>query len=302
VPALLSGLADRPWLAIDTNSTSPHANALYISATQFDASSNSEISVSHSNDGGNSWINVLVDTKQFFPAVDHFSDLAIGKDGTVYVSWMRCTANGPTGDCGGTQAKMMFSKSADGGNSWTAPAISTAINLTPDTCFCAFYGNLPKTAVPVSDTPVIAVDNSSGSREGTLYVTTYNWTGQFMQVTVVRSSDGGTSWSAPVPVAPFTAVNDQFQPWVSLAQTGRIAVTWLDRRNDPHNIKYQPFIAFSSNGGTGFSANHTLSTFLSDPSSVGNFRSHIWAGKTVYAVWPDTRTGVSQDEIGGVQF
>jgi hypothetical protein len=302
VPAILGGLADRPWVEIDTGSSSPHANTLYISATQFDASGNSEISVSHSSDGGGTWSSVLVDAKQLFPAVDHFSDLAIGKDGTVYVSWMRCTANGPTGDCGGTQAKMMFSKSTDGGNTWSAPSMSAVANLTPDNCSCAFYGNLPNTSEPVSDIPVVAVDNSTGPHAGTLYVSPYNWTGQFMQVTVVHSSDGGTTWSAPVPVAPPTATKDQFQSWVSVSGSGRVAVTWLDRRNDSQNLRYQPFIALSSNGGTSFSGNLALSTFLSDPSSVGNFRTHVWSAKSVYAVWPDTRTGVSQDELGGIQF
>jgi len=302
VPALLGGLVDRPWLEVDISSTSPHANTLYISATQFDASFDSEISVSHSNDGGNTWTHVLVDVKQIFPSVDHFSDVAIGKDGVVYVSWMRCTSNGPTGDCGGTQAEMMFSKSSDGGNTWTSPSESTTFSLTPDSCFCAFYGNLPKTTDPVSDIPVIAVDNGSGSRAGALYVSGYNWTGQFMQVNVVHSNDGGASWSTPVPVAPPTATKDQFQPWINVASSGKIAVTWLDRRNDPQNLKYQPLVAFSGNGGASFSLNHTLSTVLSDPSSVGNFRTHIWSGKTVYAVWPDTRTGVSEDEVGGVRF
>ena len=301
VPALLFGLADRPWLEIDTSSTSAHANSLYISATQFDTSLNSEISVSHSNDGGDTWTHVLIDAKQIFPAVDQFSDMAIGKDGTVYVSWMRCTANFPTGDCGGTLATMMFSKSTDGGNTWTSPSQSATFGLTPDSCFCAFYGNLPNTTEPVSDIPVIAVDNSSGSRAGALYVAAYNWTGQFMQVEVVHSNDGGASWSLPVPVAPATATKDQFQPWVNLASSGKIAVTWLDRRNDPRNLDYQPFVAFSSDGKS-FSVNHALATFLSVPRLIGNLRTHVWSGKTIYAVWPDTRTGISQDEIGGAQF
>jgi hypothetical protein len=60
----------------------------------------------------------VVDTEQLFPTVDQFSDLAIGRDGTVYVSWMRCTANEPTGDCGGTTATSLLSKSTDGGNIW----------------------------------------------------------------------------------------------------------------------------------------------------------------------------------------
>jgi hypothetical protein len=301
VAALLGGVVDNPWMVIDTNASSPHANSLYIAATQRDTSSNSLISVTHSTDGGARWSTVLF-PKQFFPVVDDFSSLTAGKDGTLYLSWLRCTASGPTGDCGSTQATMMFSKSSDGGNTWSTPVISATATLAPDSCSCAFYGNLPKTSEPVSDIPVIAVDNSSGSHAGTLYVVAYNWTGQFMQVTVVHSTDGGASWSAAVMVAPSTVRNDEFQPWANVSSGGRLAVTWLDRRHDLQNLKYQPFIAFSGDSGTSFSMNQALSSFLSDPSSVGNFRMHAWSGRTVYAVWPDTRTGVSQDEIGGFQF
>ena len=117
VPPLFSGgLTDKPWLQVDDNPSSPHAGALYLSVTQFDATgTDSEISVSHSTNGGTSWTTTPVDTLQVFPpAVDQFSDLAVGRDGTVFVSWMRCTANGPTGDCGDTQATLVLSKSTDG--------------------------------------------------------------------------------------------------------------------------------------------------------------------------------------------
>jgi hypothetical protein len=87
VTTFTGGTTDKGWMEIDTNHTSPHANCLYVSNTQFDASSDSEISVSHSCNHGASWSTVVVDTKQIYPKeVDQFSDLAIGKDGTVYVS------------------------------------------------------------------------------------------------------------------------------------------------------------------------------------------------------------------------
>ena len=107
---LLGSLADKPWLEIDTNPNSPFVNSLYVLITQFDGSSDSEISVSHSNDGGKPGRRKAVDTKQIYPtSVDQFSDLAVGADGTVYVSWQRCAANGTEGDCGGTVAKLLLS-------------------------------------------------------------------------------------------------------------------------------------------------------------------------------------------------
>src|SRR5260370_22801851 len=83
-PFFSGGLADKPWLQIDTNPASPHANSLYISVTQFDSSSNSQITVAHSNDGGTTWTNVAADTKQIYPNVDQFSDITTRQPDTMY--------------------------------------------------------------------------------------------------------------------------------------------------------------------------------------------------------------------------
>src|SRR5258708_39179369 len=93
-PLFSGGLADKPWLQIDTAPGSPHANALYISVTQFDSSSNSQISVSHSHDGGTTWTRVAADTRQILPDVDQFGDVRPGNDRTVDPHWRRCTGNG----------------------------------------------------------------------------------------------------------------------------------------------------------------------------------------------------------------
>jgi len=75
------GIADKPWLEIDTNPTSPTKNALYISVTQFATNNNSTITVSHSTNGGSTWSKAIaVDATQTYPSVDQFSDMAIGKD------------------------------------------------------------------------------------------------------------------------------------------------------------------------------------------------------------------------------
>jgi hypothetical protein len=309
VPALLGYLADKPWMEIDKNVASPHVNNIYISATQFAFSSNSEISVTRSSDGGATWSTVAVDTQQVFPKVDQFSDLAIGPDGTVYVSWQRCTGNGPAGDCGGTNATMVLSKSTDGGATWSAPTTITTTKLTPDACFCAFYGSLPNTSERVSNIPAIAVTGSGATAK--VYVIYYNWTGSQMQVLLITSLDGGATWGTPVRV---TASNtgDQFFPWVNLsANGGRIGATWLDRRNDPSNRKYQPFFAMSSNTGASFGNSHAISSAMSDPLKdgfgggfMGDYRINVFAGKAVYATWMDTTftNNNCQDAFGGVQL
>jgi hypothetical protein len=303
---LLGSLADKPWLEIDTNAKSPFVNSLYVSITQFDGSSDSEISVSHSNDGGKTWTTKVVDTEQFYPtSVDQFSDLAVGADGTVYVSWQRCAANGQAGDCGGTVAKMLLSKSTDGGNTWSAPVTIATPTLVPDSCGCGFYGSLPNTDERVSNIPSNAVFGSGSTAK--VYVSFYNWNGSQMQVFVAASKDGGNTFGTPVRVTNSNK-GDEFFQWINVAQNGAIGVTWLDRRNDPANLQYQPFAAVSTNGG-GSVKSGALSTTMSNPLDdgfgggfMGDYRCHVFNGHTMFAAWMDMRTDVSQDEVGGAQF
>ncbi len=111
--------------------------------------------VSHSNDGGATWTTKTVDATQLFPNVDTFTDLAIGADGTVYVSWLRCTAGASSGECANTTGTFYYAKSTDGGNTWSAPAKIASARLAPDPGFCCFYGALPNTNERVSNIPAL---------------------------------------------------------------------------------------------------------------------------------------------------
>lgn len=303
---MLGFLADKPWLEIDTNTSSPFANTLYVSATQTASNNNSQITVSHSINSGKTWTTKAVDTEQVFPnEVDQFSDLSIGADGTVYVSWLRCPATSAFQDCGGQVAEILISKSVDHGTTWSTPVVAATPTLVPDVSGCCFYGQLPNTSEPVSNVPSNAVIGSGSS--ALVYVCFYNWTGSQMQVEVVASSDGGATFGAPVRVAT-SNTGDEFFQWINLFQTGELGVTWLDRRNDPNNVAYQPYATFSNTQGASFTGNMAMSTVMSNPLNdgfsgtfMGDYRTHVWVGHSIDAVWMDTRTGVSQDEAGGVR-
>jgi hypothetical protein len=303
VSSLSGGFADKEWMEIDTNSSSPFAGSIYISLTDFASNNNSQITVSHSTDGGATFSTVKVGAVGVFPNVNQFSDLAVAKDGTVYVSYINCTANGAAGDCGGTSTKLQVAKSTDGGVTWTTPVTAATVTLAPDACFCAFYGSLPNTSERMSDIPVIAVDNSSGASSGKLYMAFYHWTGTFMSVRVITSTDGGATWSSQSSVA--TNTHDQFLPWINVSSTGFVAVTFLDRRNDAANVNYQAFAALSKNGTTW--VNKKIATAVSNPFNdgfgggfMGDYTGNAWNGKSILASWMDTRSGVSQDEVGGI--
>lgn len=304
---------DAPQLAIDTNFASPRLNNLYLSVTEyscFPGCAGTRLVVAHSTDGGTTWKTTAVTPWQQIQSSDEFSNMAIGKDGTVYLTWQYCPGAGVTNRCGNSTAYMVFSKSTDGGNTWSKPKTMAAVTLTTGGCACGYEGTLPNTHEGVRNTPVIGIDNSTGPNAGSLYVAMYNWTGTYMQVQVVRSKDGGTTWSKPVPVAPSTATHDQFFPWLSVSATGVVGVSWLDRRNDPANLSYQAFAAVSTNGGATFGTNWQLTSAFSNPNNdgsggtyMGDYTGNTWVGSTLYAAWMDTSNGItSQDVVGGLRL
>jgi hypothetical protein len=308
VPAELGYLADKPWMQVDDSSGSALKNSIYISSTQFASNSDSQIWVAHSTDGGKTWTDKAVGTKQHYPtAVDQFSDLAVGSDGTVYATWIRCPANGSAGDCGGTVTKIMFSKSTDGGNTWSAESQATTTTLAPDACFCGFYGSLPNTSERISDIPANAASGSGSTAN--VWVTYYNWTGTQMQIMAINSKNGGSTWGTPARVNK-SNTGDQFFPWVNFASNGRkLGFTWMDRRNDASNVKFQPF--FASNTPSGFTKDHALDSKLSDPNKdgfgsgfFGDYYTNVWSGRALYINWCDTNFNNStcQEGVGGVQF
>jgi hypothetical protein len=286
-----------PWLVVDTSPSSAFSNNIYVSSIHGGVYTTATgVHVSHSSDGGQHWRGRALDQWQS-PDIDLFPHLSIGADGSLYETWLRCTSNG-FGPCDKTGVPVLLSKSSDGGNSWTAAAVVAKVNLVPDNCL---YGCLPNTVAGITNVPVSAVFGSGASAK--VYVVFYNWTGTQMQVEVVTSSDGGNTFGAPVSVSSCNS-GDQFLPWIGVADGGMISVTWLDRRNDPANLKYQPFFSTSSDGKT-FSPSRPLSTTLSDPDvsfPVIEYRTNVWVGNTVYATWMDTRSGIARVELGGVQF
>jgi hypothetical protein len=305
-----TGITNVPWVQVDNSSSSPYANAIYVSVTQFDdAVVESEITVSHSTNGGKTWTTTTVDPVQYKPEVDQYSRLAIGLDGTVYVAWQRCAMTGPEVNCAETTAEMMISQSSDGGNTWSTPVVIATVTLVPETCGCsAFFGNVPNTDEPVANIPVLAIDNSTGEHAGNLYAVMYNWANFQMRVQVMTSTDGGNTWGEAVYVAPAKETHDQFFPTIAVSSEGVVGVAWLDRRNDPLNVSYQPFAAVSSSGGAGFGTNIALAANLSDPYLdgrggvyMGDYIGATWAASQFLVTWPDTRSmEFMQDYFGGL--
>jgi len=287
-------------LAVDTSPASSRVNSLYASGVMWlDQGRKNQVRVSHSTDGGVVWKQAAADGVQAYPRQDRFTRMAVGKDGTVFLTWMRCVG---TNDaiCRNNIANMVFSKSVDGGNTWSSPRLIATVTVN---------WTLPNTnGDRVYNYPVIVADNSGGAHAGNLYVAMYTWTGKYLRVQVIRSTDGGNTWSQPVPVAPPSDTHDQFFPSISVNSAGLVGVSWLDRRNDPANIDYQAFAAISTDGGQTF-PNTQLTTAFSNPNTnggntwMGDYTGNTWAGQEFIAAWMDSSNGVDmQAVIGGIRL
>jgi hypothetical protein len=300
-PLFAGGITDKNWTEVDHSATSPFKDRIYTSITQFDSASNSAISVSYSSDGGNTFTTKQVDTKQIFPnSVDQFSDLTVAKDGTVYVTWIRCPwQTGPTGDCGGTTAKLLMSKSTNGGVSWSPEKQMTTAKLAPDTGGCG-YGCFPGTFERLSDIPVIDVDDSTGA----LWVGYYNYTGTNTRGMLTSSTDGGTTWSTPIP---FASSGNQGWMWTSTNDAGAVAVTYM---NSAQTGQYTENFTGTANNGTTFLNKQLSSVTLSFANDgfgggfIGDYTGNIFTGShRLHASWMDTRSGNhSNDMTGGISF
>ncbi len=78
----------------------------------------------------------------------------------------------------------------------------------------------------------------------------------YAQVLVIKSTDGGVSWSSPVRVnddrllaLPSGRGVDHFMPAADVDNTGRVGICWYDRRNSPINLFVSRFCAVSTDGG-----------------------------------------------------
>jgi hypothetical protein len=302
---------DYASLAVDQSAGSPYANSVYVLGVN---DGPVQVLVSRSRDGGTTWntAQVAADGPHQF-TLEYDPDLVIGEDGTLYAAWLHCDDVGEQ-FCTNNEDYMLFSKSGDGGVTWSRPRFVTSVREVPGQCGGCFpFGFIPNTNVPTLNTPALGVDNSSGPYAGRLYASLYEWTGTQMRVVVIHSTDGGTTWSEPVPVAPRGETHDQFFPWLSVSPAGLVGVSWFDRRNDPANVDYQAYAAISSDGGETFQPNVQLTAAFSNPNDtgynsdqnfLGYYAGNTWDGPNYFiAAWMDTSDGInSQDVVGGIRL
>jgi hypothetical protein len=257
-------MLDKDWMAVDA----AHGE-IYVTYTDFDNSSGNicgtdiiqiervAIELVSSIDGGMTW---SAPTEVTHVCADQLvnpntsvsgSQIAVAKDGSVYVAWEAMGLGGADPSV----REIDIAKSAIGGALFGAANKITNVNCVGDCADGILQGSIRIAELPslvtgkgTQSSKLFMTWNDGDNPQTDALIGTYN----FADVKLVSSSDGVT-WSAPVKVNINPVSNtDRFQPAVSVDKSGRVAVCFYDRRNDPNNFLIDRYCASSTNGGASF--------------------------------------------------
>jgi len=252
---------DKTWHAVDPS----NPNNIYVSYTDFDFSGTSVtcpndfrygIEVVGSSDGGSTWGSPTIVAEECGASNNGLQDshVAVSSNGTVNVAW-EWFNNFPIG-----AHQLRYSSFTPGGSPSPAVVVDS-IQAGGDSYY--LQGSF-RDFIDLDMT----VDRSGTASDGAIYVTwadgrdkiipdvfAFDNEYAFDDVLFRASTDGGQTWGfAPRKVnsdiQPRVGYgHDHYQPGVAVDPTGKVAVCWYDRRNDPKNNNIQRYCGESTNGG-----------------------------------------------------
>ncbi|MGI8809443.1 MAG: hypothetical protein ACR2KK_16710 [Acidimicrobiales bacterium] len=217
--------------------------------------------------------------------------MALDAQGTVYLAWKSVTANITPAPPPG----LFVSKSTDRGRNWTVAQARPFTDENGGDFINPYIGWSP-----------------GGGSHGTLHVV-YEGTdrplvGVYQSVFYIRSTDGGTTWTAPreLPDDDKSLLRGKYIPFLSVAPNGRVDVVWWDTRDDPGIESNDVYYTYSTDDGTTWARNIRISDQTVDrrfgvwganfdqksPPSVAS------ANEFAAFAWDDTR--FSRDEAGTI--
>jgi hypothetical protein len=226
-------LEDKPWMTAD-NSTSSFSGNVYAVWTHFTATSDM-IFFSRSTNHGVTWSKAI----QISPASQNGavqgSQVAVGPNGEVYVSYELFTGTGSTG-------VHEIAESTNGGSSFGTPVAMTPTfnNLT----FCVDYR--------CNSFPALAVNPKTGF----IYDVYTDQPGTNSKTKFVRSKTaGGLTFKTPVVINDLSK-GQRLMPAVSSDPSGDVNISWFDTRNSSSNPDVLDiFATYTKDNGTTFATN-----------------------------------------------
>ncbi|MFA8298681.1 MAG: exo-alpha-sialidase [Hyphomicrobiales bacterium] len=263
---------DKEWAIVD-----PITNNIYVTWTEFDEygspleTDHSRILFSMSSDKGESWSEpvILSDVEGICIDNDNTTEGAVptvGPNGEIYVSWSY-------------GEKIYFNKSSDQGETWLDEA--SVIEDQPG----GWDYDIPN-LFRCNGMPITTCDISNSPNRGTIYI---NWTDQRngvddTDVWLIKSTDGGETWSEAKRVNDDPAGKQQFLSWMTIDQvTGYVYIVFYDRRNYNNNLT-DVYMAISRDGGETFS-NVRISENSSLARNVGDYTNISAHNNIIRPVW-----------------
>ena len=203
---------------------------------------------------------------------------AVGPLGQLYVTWV-----GKEG--------LYFTRSNNGGGKWSKPKV---ISTVPGGWDYPIPGISRCNGLPIT-----TCDISNGPNKGTIYI---NWSDQRngapnTDIWLIKSTDGGSTWSQPARVNDDNSNRHQFLTWMTVDQTnGYLYFVFYDRRNYTDN-QTDVYMARSTDGGQTF-VNFKISETPFTPSPgvfFGDYNNITAHNNVVRPIW--TRMSASQTSI-----
>jgi Secretion system C-terminal sorting domain len=290
-------ILDKNHLWVDKSVTSPFVNNVYAAWTDFNGVNNQRIVFARSTNGGVNWSGgINISGAVGGTSLHQGVNINSGPNGEVYVSWIVYNNTSSL-----TENSVNFVRSLDGGVTFSAPQI-IANNIR----------GIRATGVGknmrVNSFPCITADNSFGPNRGTLYAVWANIgvpginTGNDVDIYMVRSVNGGTTWSTPqkVNVSTVGAGKKNYFPWITCDRaTGKLHIVYYSDRNVT-STQCETFISSSFDGGTTWT-DVRISDVAFTPSPIpglasGYFGDYLGISANddvIYPVWTDNRTGAA---------
>jgi hypothetical protein len=248
---------DKDWMTVDPG----NPNRLYLTYTDFGGLNTSPITcpddfpttieIVRSTDGGATWSAPTVLDEVCGAAAVQASQVVVGPTGDVNVAWEQFGPDFVT-------RALAFRRSTNGGATFD-PVVKIS-DVTPAGSADGYQGGFRS----AFEFPMLAVDRSNGSTRGTLYVawsdgrnkqvvdlSAFGGLYGYSDILVSRSTDHGTSWSAPTTINPDRPQHDtdQYMPGIAVDRHGRVAACYYDRSLDPENFRITRTCSSSRDAG-----------------------------------------------------
>jgi len=194
-----STLNDKEWIVVDANPASPFRDRVYVTWTRFIFNPanghyiQSPITVAFSADGGHTFGSPQLIAGNVL--YSQGSRPIVGPDGTIYVFWDGSTRLA-------TFDSIWMVKSKDGGVTWSKPiAISQLVDIIPVANTLFRNNSYPAAAAAPNGDLYVTWSSLITDSTGGLCSARTN-TGCHAAALLSKSTDGGSTWSAPVLAFP----------------------------------------------------------------------------------------------------